>query len=58
MDTAAFFFLMMVAGVAMTLVGFFMWQGAWAALAALGMLLALPAIPLFFISVFSLYGPR
>jgi hypothetical protein len=25
---------------------------------SVGMLLALPAIPLFFISVFSLYGPR
>jgi hypothetical protein len=38
---------MTVAGVAMTLVGFFMWGGPWAALAALGLLLVLFGIPLF-----------
>jgi hypothetical protein len=43
--------LVMLASVAMALVGVFMWQGVWAMLTVLGLLVAFLGIMLFLISV-------
>jgi uncharacterized membrane protein len=43
----ALMFVTMFVGAVMTVVGVFMWQGAWAALAAFGLLIALFGLAVF-----------